>query len=780
MDLDFPAGVIGVVGRNGSGKSTLLEVFAWMLYGSVGVKTKNVDLFPDFIEAKGVTEGVMQFESGGQAFRIERGFKRPAKSTAMLYADNVLLASGTREVSAEIEKLTGMDWKAFQTSFYTRQNELNLLGSLQPAERSKRLEEMLGLERTNIIINNIKGDLRSLEGEIRGLGQLIEREEEYTKLLENKKGSDKQISVNIIKLDGEASTWENKVAGLKAQFSEMEKDREKFQALNSSLALKRQDAGQKQKRADLLAGQISEIEAQKQHYKTLKSEIEKLPDVQKKAEHYEKEQLKSEALKQKMARLESLEKEMETQVSRGQTIGDEINKLKEKASDTSIIINNIKELDSKIESLREKISNLKITKARAGADLGKLREQLADIENLGPEAVCSFCLRPFEGEMEDIKGHFHSEITRLEKDESESIKELERVQKDLANLLDNKKIMEKERGEAEKIAGAVASAEGERKILRESYKKGLEQKTAIEKEIKEIGEVHFEAELYAGIRKELNELQKKRADFSALSERMGNLEKYAAERKELLEAIAIINDNIKSIEQDLQKLGFSQDEYLNLKNSLAQESRQLESKKHELYELREHYAGLKAEIKGLENQLENIASARKKSSEISSEKVYLESLIELLKELKTELAQRIRPTLIEYSSRLLERMSDGKFSQLELDKEYEIFIRDYGELCELNRFSGGEQDLANLSLRLAISKLLAQSSHLEAGFLILDEVFGSQDSFRKEMILGAIAGLQDFFRQIFIVTHVDDIKEAVQTLMTITENPDGSSNVIID
>jgi len=30
-DLEFPLGVVGVVGRNGSGKSTLLEIFAWML-----------------------------------------------------------------------------------------------------------------------------------------------------------------------------------------------------------------------------------------------------------------------------------------------------------------------------------------------------------------------------------------------------------------------------------------------------------------------------------------------------------------------------------------------------------------------------------------------------------------------------------------------------------------------------------------------------------------------------------------------------------------------------
>ena len=162
-----------------------------------------------------------------------------------------------------------------------------------------------------------------------------------------------------------------------------------------------------------------------------------------------------------------------------------------------------------------------------------------------------------------------------------------------------------------------------------------------------------------------------------------------------------------------------------------------------------------------------VREARERGEELVNDKIYMDTLIEIVRELKTELAARIRPALIKYYSDLMDSMSDGKFNEINLDENYDIFVRDYGEFRELKRFSGGEQDLANLSLRLAISKYIAQNSRLESGFLILDEVFGSQDTFRKENILNAIANLQDFFQQIFIVTHVDEIKEAVSTLFTV-------------
>ena len=82
-------------------------------------------------------------------------------------------------------------------------------------------------------------------------------------------------------------------------------------------------------------------------------------------------------------------------------------------------------------------------------------------------------------------------------------------------------------------------------------------------------------------------------------------------------------------------------------------------------------------------------------------------------------------------------------------------------------------------MRLAISWMIAESSGAEFSFIILDEVFGSQDIQRKENILKALAGLKGRFRQIFLITHIEDIKDSVDNLITVVENEDGTSQVVM-
>ncbi|MBD3218585.1 MAG: AAA family ATPase [candidate division Zixibacteria bacterium] len=780
LDLAFPDGVIGVVGRNGSGKSTLLEVFAWMFYGSNGLKTKNIQIYPDFAQDKGQTEGELDFMIGAQNFRIRRGFKKPNKSTAELYAEDKILATGTKEVNREVEKLSGMDWKAFQTSFYTRQNELNLLGSLQPAERSKRLEEMLGLEKTNIIINNIKGDLRSLTGEIKGLEQLIEREDEY-KLLHHKKLQEKEsTSKSVNELEDNLKSLDESLKKLKASFAENEKKREEHQKESSRLELLNHDLKKNESDKDKTKAKITAIEAQKERFEHLKKELKALPEVQENLNLLEKQQLKFESKTQKGEQLSQLEKSLESQLAKGKALSKSIEELKNRAGDTAIINNNIKEIGKRIESLQEEVASLREEKAGINSQLTRLKGQMDDIEELGPEAVCSFCLRPFKGEMHDIQRHFKDEIEKLESSWKETSEKLDSKQAELKKMQLERKGFEDKRDKAQQTQKELSSSEGERKNLRENYKQGLNQQKVLQDELKALGDIDFDPEVYRKTKAQFEDLQKISTEYAGLRERMASLDSLKKERGELLEKNTIINNNIKEIQQELMKIGFDSEAHQREKEALDKKTDEREEARDKLSKARETLAGLNAEIKGYENQLKNIDEAKGRSSEISTEKFYLESLIELLAELKTELAARIRPILIQISSNLLDRMSDSKFSELDLNKDYEISVRDYGELQELNRFSGGEQDLANLSLRLAISKLLAQSSRLEAGFLILDEVFGSQDSFRKENIMGAISGLQDFFQQIFIVTHVEDVKEAVQTLLTVEENHDGSSSVIVD
>lgn len=184
----------------------------------------------------------------------------------------------------------------------------------------------------------------------------------------------------------------------------------------------------------------------------------------------------------------------------------------------------------------------------------------------------------------------------------------------------------------------------------------------------------------------------------------------------------------------------------------------------------------------LEKTKKEIEENQKLKEELRSlgeEKLYLAKLDQVLVSFKTSLISRIRPALAAYAKELFIELTDGRYEDLELNDEYEIFIYDQGVKFTIDRFSGGEKDLANLCLRLAISLLISESSGVEFSFIILDEIFGSQDALRKENILKGLAKLKNRFRQIFLITHIDDIKDSVENLITVLENEDGTSQLIL-
>ena len=150
----------------------------------------------------------------------------------------------------------------------------------------------------------------------------------------------------------------------------------------------------------------------------------------------------------------------------------------------------------------------------------------------------------------------------------------------------------------------------------------------------------------------------------------------------------------------------------------------------------------------------------------------------LLTDFKRYLASRISPLLSQYGSELFTIFNKGKYNTIEIDEDYEIFIYDKGERLPLNRFSGGESDLANLCLRLAISQVVAKrAGHGGFRFIALDEIFGSQDTERKANVLSALHELSNQFRQILLITHIEDIKDSMEHVIQVQEGEDGISHV---
>jgi len=67
--------------------------------------------------------------------------------------------------------------------------------------------------------------------------------------------------------------------------------------------------------------------------------------------------------------------------------------------------------------------------------------------------------------------------------------------------------------------------------------------------------------------------------------------------------------------------------------------------------------------------------------------------------------------------------------------------------------------LANLALRVAISAHLSRVSGADVGLMVLDEVLGSLDQERKDLMVQAMGRLSARFHQLFVITHAEQVKE---------------------
>ena len=81
--------------------------------------------------------------------------------------------------------------------------------------------------------------------------------------------------------------------------------------------------------------------------------------------------------------------------------------------------------------------------------------------------------------------------------------------------------------------------------------------------------------------------------------------------------------------------------------------------------------------------------------------------------------------------------------------------------------SGGEEDLANLVLRLAISQMIAERAGQAFSLLILDEVFGSLDEVRRQNVVELLRALHNRFEQVILITHIESVRDGCDNVLTV-------------
>jgi DNA repair exonuclease SbcCD ATPase subunit len=159
-------------------------------------------------------------------------------------------------------------------------------------------------------------------------------------------------------------------------------------------------------------------------------------------------------------------------------------------------------------------------------------------------------------------------------------------------------------------------------------------------------------------------------------------------------------------------------------------------------------------------------------TDLGEELRHLGRLAELLSNFRNSVIATAGPRLSAQAAELFAELTDHEYDLLKVDPEtYEIQICDQGVVHGMDRFSGSETDLANLSLRVAISEQVRFQSGGAVGLLVLDEVFGPLDEDRKERMLLALERLRGRFRQVVVVTHSGDIKEQLPSAVEVVKLP---------
>jgi exonuclease SbcC len=132
--------------------------------------------------------------------------------------------------------------------------------------------------------------------------------------------------------------------------------------------------------------------------------------------------------------------------------------------------------------------------------------------------------------------------------------------------------------------------------------------------------------------------------------------------------------------------------------------------------------------------------------------------------------------LSELASAFLSELTDARYTELELDDQYNIVILEDGIPKPV--LSGGEEDLANLVLRLAISQMIAERAGQSFSLLILDEVFGSLDEARRFNVVELLRGLQDRFEQVILITHIEPVREGLDRVISVSYDADQGHSVV--
>ncbi len=410
----------------------------------------------------------------------------------------------------------------------------------------------------------------------------------------------------------------------------------------------------------------------------------------------------------------------------------------------------------------------------------EVKEQRDQIVKLGPQGTCPTCKRPLgpeyagvlallDAQLEVITGdgkYFRQRLeqlaqppTKLSDAEAERDRVLEESRRASARAGELRaQVEERDRASAELVGARRRAGDLERRLTARP--------------------AGYDPARHDAVRAELAKLEPVALEAAALEERARRAERLVQDAEHAEQQLSAGERRVRELTDAVRAEGFSDAEYRQAKDRYDRAVGALRESELAVVEARGELNRAEDDLAEAKRRVAERAQREREIAALKARQRLHNELDRAFSDLRGELNARMRPEIAELASGFLADLTDGRYDELELTEDYTLTILEGGVPKPV--ISGGEEDIASLVLRLAISQMIAERAGQPLSLLVLDEIFGSLDEARRLHVVGLLRRLADRFPQVILITHIEQVREGLDRVIRVDFDAARGASVVRD
>ncbi|HUR95828.1 MAG TPA: SMC family ATPase [Gemmatimonadales bacterium] len=766
-DLALGAGLTGIIGPNGAGKTTLLEAIAWAMYGMPAARGNRETIRRRGAPPRSRVEVEMEFNLGPHQYRILRTL-----NGAELYQDGdpAPIANSIGAVTERVTRMLGMTRDEFFNTYFTGQKELAVMAAMSAPERAQFLSRVLGYERIRAAQDRLKerrSALRARFDALRAsLGDLAELEAAEARARDRVTAA---RAAETAAADAAAAA-DRRVADVRPRWERVQQLREAALTLEAELRVADHQVTAAAERVARLERQAAEASDASRKLGEVSTRLAPLPPYRAELQALERQGEAHAARKAGLAQLEDVRRHLGSVDERVGQLPDDahLSASRARVADVRASLTAVALDNDTVRTAWVRDAQDARTKRQGLLDqYQELKEQRHRIVQAGPEGDCPTCARPLGAEYEKVLGLLDRQMEDVVSNGNfykQRIEQLQLEPKELDELDSRRLALERELAQAmTDLGGLEALAQGRGMLVEEQRRLRLRVR---ELETTIAGAVgQYDQERHERVAAEIRALE----PLALQAERLRVVAERGAPVAAELEGAALEHATATARAAELRArlsgLGYTEQGYKEAREAEASAERVRREAELALVRARGESAAAAEAVETAVRRRAERAEREKEAEAAGRDLALHQELDRALTDLRTDLNAALRPDLSELASGFLRDLTNGRYTDLELDEDYGATLLDDGEAKAV--ISGGEEDIANLALRLAISQMIAERAGQPLSLLILDEIFGSLDEDRRAAVVDLLRSLADRFPQVILITHVDSVREGFDRVVRV-------------